>query len=182
MNSLHQIRNAESDDLPRILDIYNESITNSTAIYTYTPHTLEMRRTWFAEKKAANFPIFVTEKDGIVSGFACYGSFRSTSGYKYTVEDSIYIAVEYRGNGLSKILLKGLIDHASQNGIHCMIGAIDSEHEVSIKLHERFGFINAGCLREAGFKFGTYRSVIFMQLLLEGVPASPVDGDVAVVV
>ena len=70
------IRPATEADLQAILDIYNDAVINTTAVYTYTPHTLDMRRQWFNEHREAGLPVFVLEEDGVIAGFATYGNFR----------------------------------------------------------------------------------------------------------
>ena len=82
------IRPATEADLQAILDIYNDAVINTTAVYTYTPHTLDMRRQWFNEHREAGLPVFVLEEDGVVAGFATYGNFRPWPAYKYSIEHS----------------------------------------------------------------------------------------------
>ena len=84
------IRPATEADLQAILDIYNDAVINTTAVYTYTPHTLDMRRQWFNEHREAGLPVFVLEEDGVIAGFATYGNFRPWPAYKYSIEHSIY--------------------------------------------------------------------------------------------
>ena len=82
------IRPATEADLQAILDIYNDAVINTTAVYTYKPHTLDMRRRWFNEHREAGLPVFVLEEDGVVAGFATYGNFRPWPAYKYSIEHS----------------------------------------------------------------------------------------------
>ena len=90
------IRPATEADLQAILDIYNDAVINTTAVYTYTPHTLDMRRQWFKEHREAGLPVFVLEEDGVVAGFATYGNFRPWPAYKYSIEHSIYVHKDFR--------------------------------------------------------------------------------------
>ena len=108
-------------------------------------------------------------------GFGSYGAFRAWPGYKYTVEHSIYVDGKFRGRGLGKLLLQEVIGCARNQNYHVLVGAIDSQNAVSIKLHERFGFVHAGTIRQAGFKFGRWLDLVFYQLILE-TPSAPVDG------
>lgn len=161
------IRDATEQDLPAILDIYNEVILNTTSIYSEQPHTLQMRTTWFNERKAANFPVIVAEFDGTIIGFASYGHFRVWPCYRFTVEHSVYIHTDHRGKGVSKIFLKEIITHAKNAGMHALIAGIDSENDISLKLHQSFGFVQVARFKEVGFKFGRWLDLIFMELLLE---------------
>src|SRR6476646_8000548 len=106
------IRAATYDDLPGILDIYNDVILHTTAVYSYKPHTLQMRQQWFQERIENAFPVFVSEQDGKIAGFSSYGKFRIWPCYKYTVENSVYVHPSFRGKGLAKELLSVLIDDA----------------------------------------------------------------------
>ena len=108
-------------------------------------------------------------------GFGSYGTFRAWPGYKYTVEHSVYVASKYRGRGLGKLLLQEVIASAREQNCHVLVGAIDSQNLISIKLHERLGFQHAGTIREAGFKFGRWLDLMLYQLILD-TPLHPVDG------
>jgi len=161
------IRDATEQDLPAILDIYNEVILNTTSVYSEQPHTLQMRTTWFSERKAANFPVIVAEQNGTIIGFASYGHFRVWPCYRFTVEHSVYIHSGYQGRGVSKILLQAIIAHAKNAGLHALIAGIDSENDISLKLHQSFGFVQVAHFKEVGFKFNRWLDLIFMELLLE---------------
>jgi len=169
------IRNAEEKDLAGILEIYNHSIIHTTSVYSYLPHTLEMRKKWFEEKKAAGHPVLVAEADGGIAGFIAYGPFRSWPGYKYTVEHSVHIAPVFRRQGIAGLLLKEIIKIAKQKNIHAIIGAIDASNEASVKLHAKYNFVEVGHFKEVGFKFNKWLDLIFMELVLE-TPANPVEG------
>jgi L-amino acid N-acyltransferase YncA len=164
------IREMTTDDLPEVLDIYNDVILTTTAVYSEQPHTLAMRTTWFNERKAAGFPVMVAEHEGKLAGFATYGSFRAWPCYRYTVEHSIYVHKESRGLGISKLLLQQLIELAKQAGMHALIAGIDSENEVSLHLHRRFGFGQVGYFKEVGFKFNRWLDLVFMELIIPPAP------------
>src|SRR3954466_8822544 len=100
------VRAATYEDLPQLLEIYNDVILNRTSVYSYQPHTLAMREQWFKERTEYNFPIFVYDLDGIIAGFSSYGAFRVRRAYKYTVESSVYVHPDHRGKGISKHLLQ----------------------------------------------------------------------------
>jgi L-amino acid N-acyltransferase YncA len=170
------IRFAREADLPGILEIYNEVILHTTAVYTYQPHTPEMRKAWYDDKVKAGYPIFVAEEGGHVIGLSSYGPFRAWPAYKYTVENSVYVAESSRGKGVARLLMQPLIDAARSQGYHAIIAGIDSSNEPSIRLHRSFGFEEVAHFREVGYKFGRWLDLTFMELLLEGSPARPVDG------
>lgn len=159
-----------------ILDIFNDAILHSTAIYDYQPRSLDSMRGWFAAKQAGHFPVLGLETDqGQLAGFASYGVFRAWPAYKYSVEHSVYIHRDHRRQGLARSLMQALIAHAVEQDLHCMIGAVDMNNAPSIALHEALGFTHAGTIRQAGFKFGQWLDVGFYQRLLE-TPDHPVGG------
>jgi phosphinothricin acetyltransferase len=170
-----QVRIAEEKDLEAILEIYNDAVLNTTAVYDYEPHTLDMRRQWFRIKEAQGFPVFVAAENGRIAGFSSIGPWRAWAAYKYSVENSIYVAADQRGKGIGKLLLEPLIKAAVELDLHTIVAGIDSTNEVSIKLHERFGFKEAGHFKQVGYKFGRWLDLTFMQLLLK-TPEQPVAG------
>jgi L-amino acid N-acyltransferase len=160
------VRPAEEKDLPEILDIYNYAILNTTSVYSYEPHTLEMRRKWFEEKKEHGHPIFVAEENGMIAGFIAYGPFRPWPAYKFTMEHSVHVHINHRRKGIARLLLIKLIETARQNGVHTLIGAIDASNEPSIILHEQLGFKEVGHLKEVGYKFDRFLDLKLHQLIL----------------
>lgn len=170
-----QVRTALETDLPAILEIYNDAVLNTTAVYDYEAHTLEMRKQWFRIKEAQGFPVFVAEENGNIVGFSSIGPWRALAAYKYSVENSIYVAAGERGKGIGKKLLEPLIEAAKELDLHTIVAGIDATNEVSIKLHRSFGFTEVGQFKQVGFKFGRWLDLTFMQLLLK-TSEQPVDG------
>jgi len=164
------IREARESDLPAILDIYNDAIVHTTAVYDEVPHTLEMRREWYRQRIASGFPVFVfeTETEGAVAGFASYGPFRPWSAYRYTAEHSVYVRADCRGRGVGRALLERVISHATERSFAVLVGGIDESNAASIRLHEAFGFAHSGTIRKAGYKFGRWLNLAFYQLELPG--------------
>lgn len=160
------LRDAEEKDMEAILGIYNEAILNTTAVYSEEPHTLEMRRTWFRDRKSQGFPVFVALVDNEVAGFSTYGPFRAWPCYGFTVEHSVYVDTRFRGMGVGKVLLQQVIDHARQANKHAMIAGIDADNTISYALHQSFGFSDVALLKEVGFKFGRWLDLRFMELIL----------------
>ena len=167
MSSIINIRGALEDDLLAILNIYNDAILNTTAVYSEEPHTIEMRRAWYHDHITNGFPVLVAETEGKIAGFCTYGHFRAWPCYRYTVEHSVYIHPLFRGQGISKLLLRPLITTAAQNGIHAVIAGIDGENQVSYQLHQSLGFKQVAHFKEVGFKFGRWLDLLFMELLLD---------------
>lgn len=158
-----------------ILEIFNHAIVNSTALYDYQTRTLSFMQQWFAAKQAGGFPVLGLEKEGRLLAFASYGSFRPQPAYKYSVEHSIYVHPEACGQGLGKRLLQALIQEAEAQNYHLMIGGIDAQNAASIALHTQLGFVHAGTIKQAGFKFGQWLDLAFYQLILN-TPNQPIDG------
>lgn len=159
-----------------ILEIFNDAILNSTALYEYKPRTLETMRAWFDTKQAGGFPVIgVEDGAGVLLGFGSYGTFRAFPAFKYTVEHSVYVHKDHRGRGLGRTLMRELIATARQNGLHAMMGGIDASNAGSIALHEQLGFKHVATLPEVGFKFGRWLDLAFYQQILD-TPLHPVDG------
>jgi phosphinothricin acetyltransferase len=161
-----EIRNAKEPDLLKMLEIYNEIIANTTAVFQYDPHTLDMRKEWFAQKTKEGFPVFVAEENNEVVGFSTIGAFRNWQAYKYSVENSIYVRADQRGKGIGKMLLQPLIDAAMQMGMHTIVAGIDASNETSIALHKQLGFVEVAYFKEVGYKFDRWLDLKFLQLML----------------
>lgn len=162
------IRNAVREDIPAILEIFNDNILHSTAIYMYEPQKLEQRFAWFDAKKAAGEPLFVYEENGVVAGYATYGPFRAYPAYQYTVEHSVYVHKDHFRKGIGTKLMKHLIAHAEQAGVKTMVACIDAENEGSIATHKKLGFTYSGTIQNAGYKFERWLNLAFYQLDLKG--------------
>jgi len=159
-----------------ILDILNDAIVNSTALYDYKPRSLDNMREWFALKSSQQFPVIgIEDETGRLLGFASYGIFRAWPAYKYSVEHSLYVHKEFRHQGIGRALLTQLIAVAMKQGRHILVGGIDVENNASIGLHESMGFVYAGTIKQAGYKFNRWLDVAFYQLILS-TPDNPQDG------
>jgi L-amino acid N-acyltransferase len=159
-----------------ILEIFNEVILNSTALYDYKPRAKDSMLGWFGTKAAGRYPVLgAIDDQGKLLGFASYGTFRVHPAYKYSIEHSVYVHHDHRGQGLGAALLTQLIDNARRQQYHVMVGAIDLTNQGSIALHQKLGFFHSGTITQAGFKFGRWLDLAFYQLLLD-TPAQPMDG------
>lgn len=162
-----QIRHALEEDLPGILAIYNDAILHTTAVYDYTPHTLEMRLAWLRAKQESDMPVFVADDTGRIAGFSALGPFRAWAAYRYTVENSIYVGPDDRGRGLGRLLLAPLIDAARTLGMHAIVAGVDADNQASYRLHRAFGFEEVAHFRQVGYKFDRWLDLKFLELLLD---------------
>lgn len=158
------IRPMMLEDLQSVMEIYNDAILHTTALYRTHPETLEERENWFHEHKKNNEPMFVYEEDGEVVGFASFNRFYPNEGYKYSMEHSVYVSPKHQRKGIGKKLLQTLIEEAKKREVRTLIAVIDSENIASIKLHEQFGFQFAGRLKNVGYKFGKWLDIVYYQL------------------
>ena len=158
-----------------VRDIFNDAIANTTALYDYHPRSLETVMKWFGAKARDGYPVLAAVKDGDLLGFASYGSFRAWPAYQYTVEHSLYVQRDRRRTGVGRALLAAVVDHAAARGFRTVIGGIDADNAASIALHEAQGFVHAGTIRDAGYKFGRWLNLAFYQKLLPG-PERPTEG------
>ncbi|HMG91709.1 MAG TPA: GNAT family N-acetyltransferase [Chryseolinea sp.] len=161
------IREANKTDLQSILEIYNEAIVNSTAVYDYNPHTLEMRQQWYDDKLDKGIPVIVAEINDRVVGFTSYGPFRAWPAYKYSIEHSVYVHRDFRNLGVARKLLTQLIDTVKKKDVHTIIAGIDADNSASIHLHKQLGFEDAGHFNQVGYKFGKWLNLTFFQLILD---------------
>jgi L-amino acid N-acyltransferase YncA len=160
------IREAIENDLPQLLVVYNDIILHTTAVYDYEPHTLEMRKQWFETKKQQGFPVYVAEENRKIVGFSSIGPFRAWAAYKYSVENSVYVAAEARGKGIGKLLIPPLIEATKKLKLHTIIASIDATNEVSLRLHKSFGFEEVAHFKEVGWKFERWLDLKFLQLII----------------
>jgi phosphinothricin acetyltransferase len=118
---------------------------------------------WWRARLDQGFPVVVAMDDDRVVGFASFGDFRPWPGYRFTVEGTVHIHADTRGQGVGSELLKHIIERARALGKHTMIAGVDSENAASLRFLERFGFERAGHLREVGFKFERFLDLVFLQ-------------------
>jgi L-amino acid N-acyltransferase len=157
---------ASRQDLSGILAIYNEVIRNSTAVYTEVELNEERGAAWFDAKVANGFPFIILRDRSGVAGFGTFGEFRAPPCYRHSVEHSIHVRADCRGQGLGRALLIELLARAGAMRKHSMIAGIDADNAVSIGLHQSLGFTNVGHIREVGFKFGRWLDLVFLQCMI----------------
>lgn len=160
------IRDARDGDLPAMLDIYNDLIATTTAIYRDEPATLEERASFFRARVEAGYPVIVAEDESGIVGYATFGDFRAWPGYRFTVEHSVYARSDRRGAGVGGALMRELIARARSMGKHVMIGGVDADNTASLRFHERLGFEKVAHFKQVGYKFGRWLDLTFLQLML----------------
>jgi L-amino acid N-acyltransferase YncA len=157
------IADAEERHLPEILEIYNDVIATTTAVYSEEPVTLESRVEWWKIRTALHCPILVALDNSEVLGFSSFADFRPWPCYRYTVEHSVHVRTDARNRGIGSALIKALFPRAAALGKHVMIGGIDADNAASIHLHRKLGFEPVGHLREVGRKFDRWLDLVFLQ-------------------
>jgi phosphinothricin acetyltransferase len=156
---------ARETDLDAINRIYNHYVLHSTCTYQEEPSTPEERAAWFAAH-GPQHPVTVAERDGEVLGWGSLSKFHPRSAYGRTVENSVYVRNDCHHQGIGAALLGDLLERGKSLGHYSVIALIDSQQRGSIALHEKFGFVEVGRLREVGFKFGRAGDVVYMQRML----------------
>ena len=160
-----RIRLATVADLGRINEIYNHYVLTSTCTYQNEPSSQAERAQWFAEHDERH-PVTVAEVGAELVGWGCLSDFRGRWGYRYTVENSVYVRHDTQRCGIGRALLGDLIRRARELHYHTIIAGISAEQAGSVRLHEQAGFVMAGHLREVGHKFEQWLDVVFLQLRL----------------
>jgi L-amino acid N-acyltransferase YncA len=161
------IRPAALADIPAITRIYAHAVEHGTASFELAPpDEAEMTRRMQALLDG-KFPYLAAELDGRVAGYAYAGLYRTRPAYRFTLEDSVYVAPEAQRRRVGRALLAALIETAAARGFRQMIAVIgDSEQTASIALHAALGFAYIGTLPSTGFKFGRWLDTVLMQRAL----------------
>lgn len=163
-----EIRPANPQDIAAITDIYNDIIATSTAVYSLSPTTPIERRAWWEARVNAGFPVLVAAGTDGVIGFASFGEFRGAwPGYRYSVEHSVHVHRDHRGQGVGSSLVQALFPLGRALGKHVMVGGIDATNGGSLRMHERLGFQQVAHFREVGRKFGRWLDLVFVQRFLD---------------
>jgi phosphinothricin acetyltransferase len=161
------VRDAMPADLPIIQSIYARHVLHGLASFEEVPPDAAEIERRYREIVARGLPYVVVESDGRVAGFAYAGPYRTRPAYRYTAEDSVYVAPDAARRGLGRAALAEVIHRAAERGCRQMIAIIgDSGNHASIRLHEKLGFRHAATLQAVGFKFGRWVDTVFMQLSL----------------
>jgi L-amino acid N-acyltransferase len=159
------VRPATEDDLPGILEIYNDAILNTTATFDTEPQTLEEKREWLRETSYP-YVVLVAERRDQVVGWASLRRFRPKIAYRYTAENSVYVRRDCHAEGVGTALMRILLENAAENGFHTIIAGIAGDNPASLRLHRRFGFALVGVECQVGYKFERWVDVTWMQKML----------------
>lgn len=162
-----KIRNAEEKDLAVIVEIYNASIPSRIATGDIECISVESRIPWYQEHTPDSRPIWVMELDEKIVGWLSFQSFYGRPAYKATAEVSIYIAPEYKGQGIGKKLLSEAIYRSDKLGIKTLLGFIFAHNIPSLKLFDKFGFQRWGYLPKVADLDGTRQDLVIVGLHLE---------------
>jgi L-amino acid N-acyltransferase YncA len=167
------IRPAEPSDLAAITRIYAHAVRHGTASFEIDPPDQDEMARRFEELRGGGFPYLVAEHAGAVAGYAYAGPYRARPAYRFTVEDSIYVAAHAQRRGIGRSLLDRLIQEAEARGLRQMIAVIgDSNQPSSIALHAAAGFRIVGTLAAVGFKLDRWLDSVLMQRALGKGPAT----------
>jgi L-amino acid N-acyltransferase len=157
---------ATRDHNEAIREIYNLEVRRSLFTLDLEQRTMMEQGQWLAEHQEHRWPAFVAMLNGSLAGYAALSQYQPSDGYRYTVEDTVYVHQAERGTGLGKLLLARLLEAARERSYHAVVARLVAGHESAIKLHTLFGFRQISLEKEIAFKFDRWLDVLTMQLLL----------------
>ena len=154
------IRKAEREDLPALLEIYNDEVLHGVATLDLTPKQLPEWESWFAAHGSAEHPLLVAEREGHLAGYATLSPYREKEAYRSTAELSVYVGRQDRGKGVATALMHRILESAAETEtLHTVVSVITAGNEASRALHRKFGFEYCGTIKEVGRKFGRYLDI-----------------------
>jgi L-amino acid N-acyltransferase YncA len=159
------IRDAREGDLAAIDSIYNHYVMNATCTWQCEPGTAAQRRLWFAAHDAEH-PVTVAVLDGEVVGWGSLSIYNVREGYRFTVENTVYVRHDRQRRGIGRALLADLIERAAALGHRTVVASISADQPASIALHRAAGFSDAGRLKLVGYKFGQWLDCVYLQKML----------------
>ena len=158
------VRPCQPKDIAAITAIYGHAVLHGLSSYEFEPPTEAEMTQRFENLMAGNFPYLVAEMAGQVMGYAYAGPYRTRPGYRYTVENSVYLQPDCLGRGIGYRLLSELIERCTELGFRQMLAVVgDPDNQGSIRLHEKLGFVQVGCLPSVGWKKGKWLDSTLMQ-------------------
>ncbi|MGB8020738.1 MAG: N-acetyltransferase family protein [Candidatus Nanopelagicales bacterium] len=163
-----QIRDAAPEDAAGIAAIYNEAVLNTTAIWNDSLVDAASRAAWIHQRQSAGHPVLVAVDGEQVVGYATFGDWRQWDGYRFTIEDSVYVLADAQRTGIGQNLMLELIRRGRAQGKHVRVACIESGNASSIALHLKLGFEPAGVVKQVGTKFGRWLDLSILQLMLDG--------------
>ena len=159
------IRLAAAADLPAINAIYNHYVAISTCTWDVEPRRDDDAARWLAGKDDAHPAVVAVDGDELV-GWGALSPFRPRHGYRFTVEDTVYVRADHHGRGIGRALLDDLLARARTAGHHAVIAVISADQAPSVRLHEAAGFAHAALLRQVGHKFDRWLDLAMLQRVL----------------
>ena len=163
MDDAIRIGDARLEDLPAITAIYNDVIATTTAVYQERPVSPADREAWRADRLARGFPVLAAWRGDACVGFGSFGEFRAWPCYVHTVEHSVHVRADLRGQGVGRRLVEALLARAEALDKHVMVAGVDAENAASLRLHRRLGFEDVGVFRQVGRKFDRWLDLAFLQ-------------------
>lgn len=159
------IRDAREEDLRAVNAIYNHYVEHSTCTYQYEPTSPAERLAWFRERSDRH-PVTIAALAGEIVAWGALSSFRARVGYRYTVENAVYVRQDLHRRGIGRRVLADLVERAAVLGHRSIIAAISAEQHGSISLHRELGFAQVGLIPQAAIKFDTWLDLLLMQRLV----------------
>jgi L-amino acid N-acyltransferase YncA len=159
------IRDARPEDLAAINAIYNHYVDRSTCTWQYVPTTGDERQAWFTDRPATH-PVTVAERGGELVGYGSLGPFRPREGYRFTVENSVYVHPDRQRLGIGGAILVDLLQRAKTLGLKTVMAGISAEQAGSVALHARHGFVEVGRMHAVGFKHDQWLDLLLMQRMI----------------
>lgn len=170
------VRPAAEADAEALAAIYADAVLNGFGTFETVPPDAAWMETRRRDIQGLGLPFVVAEADGRVLGYAYAGPFRPRPGYRYTVEDSVYVAPDAKGRGVGRAVLSKVLEACEAAGMRQVVAVIgDSQNAGSIGLHRALGFVDAGVGRSFGYKLGRWVDIVWMQKALNGGDSSPPD-------
>jgi phosphinothricin acetyltransferase len=157
------IREATSDDAEAIRLIYNHEVENETSTMDLVPRTLETQREWIAARSGAFCAVVAVDSSGTVLGFGALSEYKDRSGYRSTVENSVYVRRDAARRGIGKQIILHLLETATVSGFHSVIARIEAQSLASRGLHSSCGFELVGIEKQVARKFGKWLDIAVMQ-------------------
>ena len=162
------IRKAEKRDIPNLTDIYNDEVINGVATLDIHPRSSKDRLEWFNAHNKDNHPLIVAEDNGTAVGYATLSPYREKEAYSSTVELSVYVAADYRGQGIASALLTEILNFARNDpSTHLVVSVITAGNDTSVHLHKKFGFTYCGTIHRVGMKFGKFLDIENYELIVD---------------
>lgn len=164
MTSTLTLRDARVEDVPAFQRIYAHHVLHGVGTFEEVPPDVAEMETRFRAITGAGLPWLVADRDGVVLGYAYGSAYHVRSAYRFTIQDSVYVAEEARGQGVGRAVLQALIDRCTEQGYRQMVALVGgTENAGSIGLHTALGFRTCGVVEAVGLKFGRWLDLVMMQ-------------------